>query len=133
MWVEGELRQKDGWMPKSYDVVLRRRIESELGGRTIAVSDEVENLAHVPAPLMLTYHVNFGWPLVAPGAEIHSRRSDLTSLHGDPPPEGPLGIGPPAPDYKNNNFGHAMLPDADGFAEGALVNDAPGGRPAVPY
>lgn len=30
LWVEGELRQKEAWMPGSYDVVLRRRIESEL-------------------------------------------------------------------------------------------------------
>jgi galactose mutarotase-like enzyme len=133
MWVEGELRQKDGWMPGSYDVVLRRRIESELGGRTIAIADEVENLGRTPAPLMLTYHVNFGWPLVAPGAEILSRRSELTSLHGEPPAEGPLGVGPPAPDYRNNNFGHAMLPNADGFAEAALVNDRLGVGVAVRY
>ena len=123
LWVEGELRQKDGWMPGSYDVVLRRRIESELGGRTIAIADTVENLAQTPAPLMLLYHVNFGYPLVAPGAEVLSRRSGLSQLFGEPPPEGATGVAPPSADYRASVHAHELVADADGMAEAAIVND----------
>jgi hypothetical protein len=122
LWVEGELRQKEAWIPGSYDVVLRRRIESELGGRTIAIRDEVENLATTPAPLMLLYHVNLGYPLVAPEAEVRARGVGAAALVGTPgEPAG--AIVPPAPDYRPIVYDHQVTADAAGMCEAALLND----------
>jgi hypothetical protein len=122
MWVEGELRQKDGWVPGGYDVVLRRRIESELGGRTIRIADEVENMAGTPAPLLLLYHVNAGFPLVDPEAEIVSR-SRAVRAHGreehDP---AALRVGDPTAEFRSEGHAHDLLPDADGNGEVALLN-----------
>lgn len=123
MWVEGELRQKHAWMADAYDVVLRRRIESELGGRTIAIRDEVENLAPRPAPLMLLYHVNLGYPLVAPGAEVLSRSAAVTPIAGGPPVEPAGAIVPPAVDYTPVVYDHQVIADGAGYCEAALLND----------
>jgi hypothetical protein len=122
-WVEGELRQKHGWMATAYDVVVRRRIESELGGRTIAIRDEVENLAPRPAPLMLLYHVNLGWPLVAPGAEVISRNTGVAPVGGGVAVEPPGAVVPPAADYAPVVHDHQIVADAEGTCEAALLND----------
>lgn len=49
---------------------LKRTISATLGEPVISIHDEVTNLGNSPAPHMLLYHMNFGWPLVDEGAEI---------------------------------------------------------------
>lgn len=49
---------------------LRRTISSSLGESTIRVRDVVTNLGNTPAPHMILYHCNFGWPLVDEGTDI---------------------------------------------------------------
>ena len=49
---------------------LRRTISATLGQPTIRIHDEVVNLANTPAPHMILYHFNFGWPLVDEGTDI---------------------------------------------------------------
>jgi hypothetical protein len=122
LWVEGELRQKDGWMPGSYDVVLRRRVESELGGRTIRIVDEVENVAGTPAPLLLLYHVNAGFPLVGPEAEIVSRSRAIRQHGRDEHDPDATRITEPTPEFHSQGHAHDLVPDADGYAEAALLN-----------
>ncbi|MCU0341891.1 MAG: aldose 1-epimerase family protein, partial [Spirosomaceae bacterium] len=49
---------------------LRRTISSRLGEATLKIKDEVTNRGNLPVPLMLLYHINFGWPLVDEGTKI---------------------------------------------------------------
>jgi hypothetical protein len=49
---------------------LRRTISATLGQATIRIDDEVINRANTPAPHMILYHFNFGWPLVDKGTDI---------------------------------------------------------------
>ncbi|MCX6217505.1 aldose 1-epimerase family protein [Spirosoma sp.] len=49
---------------------LRRTISGTLGQPFIRIHDEVINRANTPAPHMLLYHFNFGWPLVDEGTDI---------------------------------------------------------------
>ena len=49
---------------------LKRTISATLGKSTIRIYDEVTNKGNLPAPHMLLYHFNFGWPLVDEGADI---------------------------------------------------------------
>src|SRR5690348_7282060 len=42
---------------------LRRTISGKLGESYLHIHDEVTNKANTPAPHMLLYHFNFGWPL----------------------------------------------------------------------
>lgn len=49
---------------------LRRTIASTLGSPVIRIQDQVTNCGNMPAPHMVLYHCNFGWPLIDEGTEI---------------------------------------------------------------
>lgn len=49
---------------------LKRTISATLGQSTVRIYDEVINRGNLPAPHMLLYHFNFGWPVVDEGADI---------------------------------------------------------------
>ena len=49
---------------------LRRTISGTLGHASIHIHDEVINRGNIPAPHMILYHCNFGWPLVDEGTDI---------------------------------------------------------------
>ncbi len=51
-------------------LVSTRTISTEFGSKTITIKDVVENRGFEPTPIMLIYHMNFGFPLLAPGAEV---------------------------------------------------------------
>ncbi len=53
-----------------YKLELRRTISGELGSNVWVIDDEVTNTGNQPAPHMLLYHLNFGWPLVDTETEI---------------------------------------------------------------
>ncbi len=62
MTVEGQMRQS---AVHGENLVLRRRITARLGEKKIWLHDEIENEGHVTEPLMLLYHMNFGYPLLS--------------------------------------------------------------------
>lgn len=47
------------------DLVLTRTISTKLGENAIRIHDEIENRGFVHTPLMVLYHLNFGFPLVS--------------------------------------------------------------------
>ena len=53
-----------------HSLELRRTISATLGEATIHIRDEVINRGNTPAPLMLLYHFNFGFPLIDEGTKI---------------------------------------------------------------
>jgi len=65
--VTGELRETDVF---GADLLLRRRITLPMGETVLHVQDEVENQGHAPAALMILYHLNLGYPVVADGARL---------------------------------------------------------------
>src|SRR5690554_5883191 len=48
----------------------RRTISGVIGQSSIKIHDEIINRGNTPAPHMLLYHFNFGWPLVDEGTDI---------------------------------------------------------------
>ncbi|MEF2071501.1 aldose 1-epimerase family protein [Consotaella aegiceratis] len=78
--VEGEIRQVAVF---GENLLLKRRISSEAGSDTVTVSDTVTNEGFDPAPHMILYHVNLGWPLLdettvldVPSLTRHPRNQD---------------------------------------------------------
>jgi hypothetical protein len=67
--VSGEVRESSVYGP---DLVLRRRLRFPMGEMSVSIEDEVENLGYAEAVLMILYHVNVGWPVVAEGARLRS-------------------------------------------------------------
>lgn len=67
MSLTGRMRQTQALGP---NLELKRTISSMLGQAVIRLHDEVTNRGNLPAPHMLLYHCNFGWPLVDEGTEL---------------------------------------------------------------
>jgi len=67
MSITGRMLQSSTFGPH---LELKRTISAVLGQAKVYIHDEVTNLGNTPAPHMLLYHMNFGWPLVDEGAAI---------------------------------------------------------------
>lgn len=67
MSITGRMRETKIFGPS---LELKRTISGTLGQPVIRIHDEVINRGNTPAPHMLLYHVNFGWPLVDEGTKL---------------------------------------------------------------
>ena len=65
--VSGEMRETDVF---GSDLLLRRRITLPMGECVIRVEDEVVNGGYAAVPVLLLYHVNVGYPVVAEGSTL---------------------------------------------------------------
>lgn len=128
LFVEGEARQASVF---GEVLTLRRRIELDVGGRTIRVRDEVRNDGYAPTPHAILYHCNVGWPVLAPGARVEldadAPRVATSAAEGvdwrtvDPPGAGAV----------EQVWEHVPRPGADGLVRARVVNpDLGDGRSA---
>lgn len=67
MSITGRIKETQALGP---NLELRRTISATIGSASIRIHDEVTNRGNMPAPHMLLYHFNFGWPLVDEGTDI---------------------------------------------------------------
>jgi hypothetical protein len=51
---------------------LERTLEITPGEPTVEITDTVRNMGGEPAPLMILYHCNIGWPIVTPESDFIS-------------------------------------------------------------
>ena len=68
LWCEGEMRQAMVFGPC---LIMRRRITCPVGRNSVEIADCVENIGATPAPHLLLYHLNFGYPLIDAGTRPH--------------------------------------------------------------
>ena len=102
LWAEGSIRQATTF---GENLVLTRRIEADLGGHEIRLTDRVVNQGFQPTPHMFFYHVNLGAPLLADGARYVAPIADVVwAAH--------------AGRYRDQRTGYALVPaPQDRFAE----------------
>ncbi len=124
-WIEGRMREVSVF---GHDLQLRRRISARLDEPGLVIEDQVTNLGSAPAPHMILYHINLGFPLlqassrlVAPSDEVIPR--DEVAAQGV---DAYMRFQPPTPGYSEQVFFHRMAADSDGFVRVTLVNDALG-------
>ncbi|MFB2120878.1 aldose 1-epimerase family protein [Parapedobacter sp. 2B3] len=67
MQITGVVKQSQ---PLGTQLTLRRTISGKLGEAVLRIDDVVTNEGNTPAPHMLLYHMNLGWPLVDEGVDI---------------------------------------------------------------
>ena len=67
LWAEGEIRQAAMF---GEFLVLHRKIEAEVGGRSLRIDDTVTNHGFRATPHAMLYHVNVGWPVVDAGTRL---------------------------------------------------------------
>lgn len=107
------------------DLRLSREISAWAGARSLVVRDRVENRGASASPLMILYHVNAGFPLLGPDAQLlvasrdvqpkdeRSARSIKTHRR----------FGAPLPGWQEVNWWHDAQPDPDGYCVAAIVNE----------
>jgi hypothetical protein len=107
------------------NLVLRRRVSTYLGARTIRIHDEVENQGFETQGLMLLYHFNLGYPLlddgarfVAPSLEVKPRDADAEAGMGSSSL-----FTEPVDGYREQVFYHRTGRDEEGKTCAAIVNE----------
>lgn len=117
--IEGEAREA---MMPTPNLLLQRRITTRLGARWLKIEDTVRNESFVPVPHMLLYHINFGFPLIAPGTRLEV--DDLEVQPRDEVAAAGLAehasFGPPDPTFQAQVFFHTPRPAADGTVTARL-------------
>lgn len=93
------------------NLLLTRRIRAVRGENTITVEDSVENQGFAPSPLMLLYHMNFGWPLVGEHTVLEAAEHRITpqNVHA----------------AEAVTTWERILPPREGFAEQVLYHEIP--------
>jgi len=101
------------------NVELRRTISSTLGEPAIRIHDEFVNRGNEPVVHTWLMHVNFGYPLLAPGESIYCYRGKLMPIRG-----GEKWF------KKGNDYRSAPVPRADhrGWGEYFTYIDPPADR-----
>ncbi len=106
---------------------LHRRIEADLGGNEVRLSDRVVNAGFARTPHMFFYHINLGYPVIDEGARyLAPIREVVWATH-----EAALqaqGVGyrrcpPPVRGFSEQVWEHEMAADAAGLVPVAVVND----------
>jgi hypothetical protein len=118
LWAEGEVTQAAVF---GEQLTLRRRIEADLGGIALRISDIVTNTGATACTHMLLYHCNVGFPVVDAGAELiyPAGPGICVSQACDTGYRRLLG---PRPDFVEECYEHDMAADADGMVSAAVVN-----------
>jgi hypothetical protein len=103
---------------------LDRMISTCVGMPEMRVVDTITNLGGTPTPHMMLYHVNFGFPLIAPGTRpFGSRIRESTPAAANDPMEVPFSaFGEPVPLRVEQVWGHRLEPDAAGFCHVGVWN-----------
>lgn len=118
--VEGEVRQTGAL---AEELVLRRRLSSDLDGAEILIEDEVTNEGHHVTPHMYLYHMNLGAPLLDAGTELVGPILETTwQTPSATTPGEHLVVPPPSRDFVEQAFRHTMAAADDGTVSVALVN-----------
>ena len=124
LWAEGIVQQSTVF---GEDLHLLRRIEAEVGGNEIRVTDRVVNQGFCRTPHMFFYHVNVGYPLLDEGARyLAPIRDVLWASHGETYRDQGVGyrtVPAPQTGFREQVWEHETVADTAGETPVALVND----------
>ncbi len=120
--VKGETRESK---VLAENLVLRRRVETQLGASSFNVHDEVVNLGDREAPHMILYHCNAGFPLLSSNSRLFVSHRSVRPRDA----EASKGIkvwghgGPPERGFSEQVFIHEPVACKDGLARALMVNE----------
>lgn len=120
--VAGRLREANVF---GENLRLSRRIIAPVGGTSFTIEDTVENLGFKTVPLMLLYHINFGWPLVSEDTEVIIPSKTPAHPRDEVAAKG-LDVWnrleAPQPEYEEQCFFHDPVIDESGTATALMAN-----------
>jgi hypothetical protein len=125
LWAEGIVQQSAVF---GEDLHLIRRIEADVGGKEIRISDRVVNHGFYKTPHMYCYHINVGHPVLDAGSRYLAPIRDVVwAAHaGDSYKRQGVGyrtLSAPKLDFHEQVWQHELGADAQGRQFVALVND----------
>ena len=122
LWAEGEIRQAAVF---GEHLRLHRRIEADLGGDEIRLTDTVSNFGFDPTPHMFLYHINLGWPVLDEGSRYVApiRRTLMATPSVAEQRVSYSRMPAPQPGFVEQVYAHEMVPDADKRVTAALINE----------
>jgi len=104
-------------------LVVERKITAKAGENFFTLTDNITNISSSPAPIMLLYHCNFGFPLISENTTIEID-SDVRSRDAD----AEKGINTystmdvPTENYAEQVFDHRTRAAADGTVIAKILN-----------
>lgn len=106
---------------------LHRRIEADLGGNEVRLTDRVVNAGFARTPHMFFYHINLGYPVIDDGARyVAPIREVVWASHADDLQAQGVGYRrcpPPRVGFGEQAWEHDMIADAAGLVPVAVIND----------
>jgi hypothetical protein len=120
-WVEGQMREVSVF---GHDLRLTRRITGTLGQPKLTIEDRVENMGYEPAPHMILYHCNLGFPLLSSNSRLVVP-STAIEPRDDVAAKGLARLASfedPTPHYAEQCFFHTFEPDSTGHVTVQLTN-----------
>lgn len=123
--LEGKMRES---VIYEENILLTRKIVARAGEKIISIYDEVENQGYVEVPLMIVYHMNFGFPLVDKGSRvvvpaINTEARDELSMKGIK--EWDV-ISTPETGSETQVYFHDVLANNDGYTSIGIINENAG-------
>jgi len=130
LFAEGRVRQVTMF---GENLELRRRIEADLGGRALRIRDRVTNRGFRTTPHAMLYHVNLGWPVVAPETRLVMplERTIYCAHDSHATAIGPIEQAPPQVGFREQVYEHALRRQPDGTVAVLLANPAFAGLPGT--
>jgi len=121
MRVSGEVTEAAVFGPH---MVLRRSVTARLGERRLLINDTVENRGHRPEPLMVLYHVNFGYPIVDGSTRLVAAVESVAPMDERAEAESDqyAQFLPPQADYEERCYRFQFRPDEEGYVHVGLIN-----------
>ncbi|MEM2238858.1 MAG: aldose 1-epimerase family protein [Candidatus Bathyarchaeia archaeon] len=122
MVVEGSCRESKVF---GSNLVLKRRIESKLGSKTVVIEDLVVNEGWEDQPLMILYHFNFGFPLIDENAYLISTSKLYVprDVYAEEEAEKYDRFQHPTRGFREKVYFHDMEVDSDGYAYAGIINE----------
>ena len=126
MSLTGEVRETGVFRDS---LIMTRQIGAKMGGNVIALRDVVENRSYEPAPHMMLYHINIGFPVVDVGAKLVSPTTEVTPRDGVSAggKENFNAFVVPAVGYEEKVYYHDLKADRSGMTMAGIVNPRVGG------
>jgi hypothetical protein len=123
MTVKGRMREAEAM---GENLILTRSIQTKLGARSFTLRDRIENRGFEEQPLMLLYHINFGFPLLGPNARVVGPIKEIIArdeeARRDRGIEEALIFPEPIQGYQEKVFFHKLAGDGRGNTFIALLN-----------
>ncbi len=103
---------------------LKRTIIFPCDGKEVTIRDCITNMEDTPSEMMILYHCNFGYPLLAPGTRMVKGKGTITDNLGSAKnPQACSEVGEVQIAKDEEVYCHTNTPDKDDFGYAAVIND----------